>query len=354
MNTGGAETFLMKIYRALDKTKYQMDFCVNTKENFYAEEIERLGGKIFVIPTKSESVKKFKNALTKIVKENGYKSVLRIASNGMSFMDIKVAKKAGAEILAVRSSNSSDGGGLKSYIAHKFGRLLYGRYVNVKIAPSDLAAEYTFGKKAYRSGDVNILHNAIDLSVFHYNEEGREEIRCEFNVKDDEILFGHIGRFDEQKNHSFLLEVFKSILYRKPNSKLMLVGKGDLEEKIREKAKELDILEKIIFTGVRSDIPKLLSAMDCFVFPSFYEGMPNTVIEAQSTGLPCVIADTITMEADITGLVEYLPLENSEIWADTIISKLSHERKDTREDFKKYRYDIESTVGDFTKLVFAE
>ncbi len=355
MNTGGAETFLMKIYRALDKEKYQMDFCVNAEENFYAEEIEKLGGKIFVIPTKSESVKKFKTALTEVVKRNGYRYILRIASNGMSFMDIMVAKKAGAEVLAVRSSNSSDGSGIKSFVAHRLGRILYGKYVNVKIAPSDLAAKYTFGKKAYEKGKVHILHNAIDLSVFGYFEEGRAEIRKEFGIAENELLLGHVGRFEMQKNHSFLLDIFNSVLNKNPNAKLMLVGKGGLQSEIKAKAEDLGISDRIIFTGVRKDIPQLLSAMDIFVSPSFYEGMPNTVIEAEATGLPCIIADTITRQADITGLVEYLPLNgDADFWADKVLEAAKSDRRDTKEDFIKNKYDIESSANEFVRLIFGD
>ena len=133
----------------------------------------------------------------------------------------------------------------------------------------------------------------------------------------------------------------------------MLVGKGELQDKIKQQAEKLGILDHIIFTGVRSDIPNILSAMDIFVFPSFYEGMPNTVIEAQATGLPCVIADTITKEANITGLVTYKSLEdNPEAWANTVLESIKKERKDTKLDFIKNQYDIQSIVKKFTKIIY--
>lgn len=351
MNAGGAETFLMKMYRGLDKTKYQMDFCVNTDLNcFYADEIKQLGGKLYRIPSKSESVKEFKKQLTQVIKKENYKYVLRITSNAAGFMDLKTAHKAGAEVCSARSSNSSDGGSIKTLIAHRIGRILYGKYVDVKIAPSDLAAAYTFGKKA----DVNILHNAIDLDVFKFDESARIKIRQEFEIGKNTKVMGHIGRFMTQKNHLFLLEIFAEYLKRIPDSVLMLVGKGELENDIRRKSAELEISDKIIFTGVRSDIPEILSAMDVFVFPSLYEGMPNTVIEAQATGLPCIIADTITREADITGLVKYLPLGGADRWADAVADVKTDSRKDTRQNFIDNKYDIESACGEFVKLVFKE
>lgn len=357
MDTGGAETFLMKMYRALDKAKYQMDFCINVQRPcFYEEEIKSLGGKIYRIPSKSEDVVEFKKELFNVVKNNKYEYVFRITSNALGFLDLKIAKKAGAKVCSGRSSNSSDGDSLKVKIAHRLGRILYNKYVDVKFAPSVLAAEYTFGKKAYRKGQVELLHNGVDLNVFKFNEEDRKAIREEFNISDEKVLVGHVGRFMTQKNHAFLLDVFSEIKKKNNNAILMLVGgNGDLEGQVRAKITKLGLDECVIFAGVRSDVPQLLSAMDVFVFPSFYEGMPNTVIEAQATGLPCVIADTITKEADITGLVQYLSLnEPSEKWASVALELVSKERKNTKSDFINNKYDIESVVQEFVRLVFDE
>ena len=355
MNAGGAETFLMKIYRRIDRTKYQMDFCINMSEKcFYEDEILSLGGKIYRIPAKSASLRDFEKQLYNVVNANGYKYVLRVSSNALGFMDLKIAHKAGAEICAVRSSNSSDGGSFKSKIAHRLGRALYGKYVNVKIAPSDLAAVYTFGKKAYESGAVNILHNAIDIDQYGFNADMRCRIRSEFGLSDDTTIIGHVGRFMTQKNHAFLLEIFSEYLKINGKSILMLVGGGELESAIKQKASELGISDKIIFTGVRSDVPALLSAMDVFVFPSLYEGMPNTVIEAQATGLPCLISDTITREADITGLVHYLPLGDAGVWANYIDQLPQLIRETPIQKFKENCYDIETVTEQFVNLIFCE
>ena len=353
MNAGGAEGFLMKVYRELDKSRYQMDFCINVKEKcFYEDEITAMGGKIYRIPSKSEDLAQFKKQLTNVIKENGYDNVLRITSSAMGFMDLKVAKKAGARVCCARSSNASDGDGLKAKVAHRLGRVLYNRYVDVKVAPSDLAARYTFGDGVYEKGGVNIVHNCVDLGVFKFYPEKREEIRKEFSIGDEIKLVGHVGRFDEQKTHTFLLDIFKKLHDTDPNTKLLLVGKGALQEKMQERAAELGIGDSVIFAGVRSDVPHLLSAMDVFAFPSFYEGMPNTVIEAQATGLPCVIADTITREADITGLVEYLPLGNAAEWAERVAAAVRSERADTHPSFISNKYDIGSVVEEFVKNMY--
>ena len=356
MNAGGAETFLMKVYRNLDRECYQMDFCINVKEKcFYEDEILSMGGRIFRIPSKSENLKEFKRQLTDLIQREKYEYVLRITSSAMGFMDLKIAKKAGARVCCARSSNASDGDSMVAKVMHRLGRILYKKYVDVAFAPSDLAAAYTFGQKAYDDGKVAILHNAVDLGVFYYDEAARAAIREEFKIGSDKLVLGHVGRFFEQKNHMFLADVFKSVHDKHPNAVLLLVGDGPLKEAFEQKIDELGLRDHVIFAGVRSDVPKILSAMDVFVFPSFYEGMPNTVIEAQATGLPCVIADTITREANITGLVEYLPLSlSADAWRDAVEKTLNFPRKDTKEDFFRQRYDVDSMASDFVKIVWSE
>lgn len=355
MNAGGAETFLMKIYRTIDKTKYQMDFCVNVKEKcFYNDEIKSLGGKVFYVPPKSKSLSEFKTKLFELISNEKYEYVLRISTNSFSFLDAKIAKDAGAKRCAVRAANSGNSSGIKGYVMHHIGRLLYQKYIDTMISPSDLAAQYTFGKRAYKAGKVNILHNAVDMSVFKYDADERSRIRSEFGISEDTLLLGHVGRFMTQKNHGFLIEVFGEVLKKKSNSVLMLVGSGELQEEVKTKAEALGISDNIIFAGVRSDVSSVLSAMDVFVFPSLFEGMPNTVIEAQATGLLCIVSDTITKEADITDLVKYLPIDNPTDWAEYICSLDVSERKDTKQDFIDNKYDIESSAKEFVELVFGD
>lgn len=358
LDCGGAETFLMKIFRRLDRKKYMMDFCITVPGKcYYDDEVECLGGKIYRITPKSSSLSKFKKELYEVVKNGNYTNILRVTSTPIGFLDVKIAKKAGAKLCAVRSSNSSEGGGLVSRLGAVIGRALYGRYIDVKIAPSDLAAKHTFGKKAYENGEVRILHNAIDPEIYRFDADARKRIKNELGVADNELLIGHIGRFAEQKNHNFLLDVFAECLRKRSDCRLVLAGRGELEGKIREKAEKLGITEKILFTGVRSDVPELLSAMDVFALPSYFEGMPNTVIEAQATGLPCVIADTITREANITGLIQYVPIDSeaaAKAWADALLKAKLNNRSSKKEAFIKNRYDIDSAVMDFTELVFGK
>ena len=354
MNAGGAETFLMKVYRKLDKTKYQMDFCINEIDKcLYEDEIKMLGGRIYRIPCKSENRKEFKKQLYNIVNKNKYYNVLRITSSAAGFLDLKIAKSAGATHTIARSSNASDGGSLKSIVVHKLGKLLWIKYVDTMIAPSDLAAIYTFGKKNYYSGRVHKLNNGIDLDIFKYDEQKRKEIRDKYHIPQTATVIGHVGRFSLQKNHEVLIDIFYEYHKQYDNSFLLLVGDGTLREKIEEKVIALGLVNNVVFTGIVSDTPAVYSAMDVFVFPSLYEGMPNTVIEAQATGLPCVISNTITKEADITGLVKYVSLEcTPEEWVKIICAESSIERSNKSECFVQKRYDINTVVTDFISYVF--
>ncbi len=356
MNSGGAETFLMKLYRKLDRSKYQMDFCVNIKEDgFYDEEIEKMGGRIFHIPSKSEDYKQFKQKLYELIKKENYFYVLRITSNSMGFMDLKIAKDAGAKVCAVRSSNSNDAEGIKAKIANFIGKLLYSNSIDVKIAPSDLAAIYTFGRKSYSSGKVDILHNALDLSVYKYCEDGRRKIRSEFDVSDETILLGHIGRFSRQKNHKFLLNILSRMVKINQNVKLLLVGEGELEEEIKYLVSKHCLNEHVIFSGIRDDVPDIFSAIDVLVFPSFYEGMPNTIIEAQAVGVPCVLSNSITKQANVSKRLQYIGLEESvEKWCEIIKKEYEHGRYSSKDQLIEAGYDIESAVQQFVKLIFGK
>lgn len=354
MNAGGAETFLMKIYRCIDKSQYQMDFCVSVNEkNYYEDEIKKMGGFFYRIPTRSENIIGRKRELQKIIKENSYQYVLRVASNPISFSDLWFAKKSGVVKCSFRSSNSNDGGGRISTIINKTCRFLFMNAVDVKIAPSDLAAQFTFGNSEYVNGRVTIIHNGLDLSVYKFDEKARNKIRKEFGFENNEVI-GHIGRFNTQKNHGYLLRIFCEYKKINVNAKLLLVGDGTMMDEIRAYSEELGIAKDVIFTGVRKDIIELLSAMDIFVFPSLFEGMPNTVIEAQATGLHCIISDSITREANVSGNVTYLSINDSpQLWAEEIQhTMLSSVRKDVKEVLERKGYDIQSCTEKFIKCVF--
>lgn len=343
---------MMKLYRAMDRGKYQMDFCVSVEENFYRGEIERLGGRIFVIPQKSKSpVASFK-ALRAIVRDGGYKSVIRVNEHSLSTLDLIAARTGGARRLSMRSSNASSGGGLSGAL-HKAFRPLTSIVPDVRIAPSKLAAEYSFGKGCVESGGAMLLPNGLDLGLYAYDAAARESVRRSLGISADAPLVGHVGRFNTQKNHAFLLDAFAAVLEVRPDAVLALAGQGNLEREIIAQAERLGIAGSVQMLGVRSDVPALLSAFDVLAFPSLYEGMPNVVIEAQAAGLPCVISDEITREANVTGHIVYLPIDDACAWAAPVLEAASCGRYDGMPALRAAGYDINEEVGRFVKLVYA-
>ena len=323
----------MKIYRNIDKEKYQFDFIVSVKEKgFYNDEIESLDGRIYYVPPKSKSFVKSFLGIRKIVKEQKYKYVIRVNEHSLSTLDLIAAKT--------------------NKILHRIFKFLPKIIPNVKIAPSSEAACYTFGKKQLNNGKVKILHNAIPYEDFIFNQDIRNKMRKDLNIE-DKLVIGHIGRFNEQKNHKFLVDIFEKIKEENKNAILLLVGKGNLENEIKKQVEELNLNDSVIFLGIRKDIPQLLMAMDIFVFPSLYEGMPNTVIEAQATGLKCIISDIITKEANITGLVNYVSINNTASeWKNIITENLNYKREDMSKIFKEKGYDIRDVSKKFIDIIF--
>lgn len=349
MDRGGAETFLMKVYRKIDKTKFQMDFCVSKQTpGFYDEEIKSLGGKIFYIPPKSKNP--FKNFLEikRIVKRENYNSVLRTSQQSLATLDLLAAKFGGAKKLIYRSSNAGLTGGKISIFINKIFSFLPKIIPNVKIAPSVEAGEFVFGKNR----DFYILHNALNYEDFKFNKNIRNKIRNELNVG-NKTLYGHVGRFNIQKNHEFLIKVFLEINKKNPDSVLLMIGEGEEKEKIKKMVEDLNLTNQVIFLEPKPNINEYLMAMDTLIFPSFFEGMPNVVIEAQATGLKCFVSDSITKEANITALVKYISLnQTSKEWANTILKDKDFERKDTKKHFLKNKYMVEQITEEFIKKCY--
>lgn len=353
MDAGGAETFLMKIYRNLDKSKYQMDFFVYTQEKaFYDEEILSMGGRIYNSVPKTKSLFKSFTNLKQIVENEKYDYVMRISQHSLSVIELIAARVGGAKTLIFRSSNSATGGGKINTLLHYLFVWLPKIVPTIKIAPSTEAAEFMFGKDSVIKGRVHLINNAIDVDRFNFNKKGRDAIRKELNLE-DKFVVGHVGRFNYQKNHTFLIDIFSEIHKTNSNSVLVLVGKGELENKIKEKINSLGLENDVVFTGVRQDVPQIMMAMDIFVFPSFYEGMPNTLIEAQATGLPCVVSDTITKEAKITNLVRYMSIDTNPInWAEAVLETKENQRENLKHIFVDKGFEIKSVTRLFERLIF--
>lgn len=353
MNVGGAETFMMKVLRSIDRKKFAIDFAVAINyEGVYDEEILSFGCKIYHIKPKSINIIDFIASIYHIVKDNNFVSVLRISQNSTSVIDLIIAKFAGAKRTAFRSSNSNVCGGWLDKIGHLVFKPLVMIVPNIKISPSDKAALFMFGQKCVKNGQVTILKNGLNLDQYSFNMKNREEYRASLNINKDTKLIGHIGRFSYQKNHVFLIDFFKDFQKTYPNSKLLLIGTGELENKIKEYVRVKNV-DNIIFLGARQDIPELLSAMDVFMLPSIFEGMPNTVVEAQANGLPCVISDGITKQVNVTNNVQFLSLaESKNIWIKSVSESNRISAEEAKTFLYKAGYDINEVSKLFVKLFF--
>lgn len=357
MDAGGAETFIMKMYRSMDRNQYQIDFCVSSQNTgLYDEEIKKLGGNFFYVPQKSQSFLKNFWGIYKLVKNGSYESVIRMSAHSLSSFELLAAKIAGAKKVILRSTNTQNEGGKTSKLLHSLFSFLPKVIPNVKIAPSVMAAEFEFGKAAVKNDKVMFIKNAIPLERYIYNEEKRQHYRKLYQL-DGKIVFGNVARFFEQKNHAFLIDIFAEIVKVEKNAVLLLVGDGELKSEIEEKVRRLGLEDKVRFTGIISNVNEILSAIDCIVFPSWYEGMPNAIVEAQAAGLRCVVSDTITPEVNITGSVSFLPLKNNaKEWADVSINQAECSRNDNRttaqKKLKAAGYEITDAVKSFVNAVY--
>ena len=273
-NGGGVESVVMNYYRNIDRNKIQFHFlCDEDSTDIPYEEIEKLGGKVIVIPP-YQKLFKYQKELYRIFKENNYK-IVHSHINALSVFPLRIAKKAGIPIRIAHSHSTSNKKEWKKNILKMILRPLSKLYANNYFACTEYAGKWLFGKKVVERKELNVINNAIDLKKFEFNENTRKALREEFGIKDDTLIIGHVGRFMKQKNHEFLIDVFEKAIKQDDNIYLILVGQGPLEDKIKEMAKEKGIENKILFLGQRNDVNKLYQAMDIFVLPSLYEGLRN-------------------------------------------------------------------------------
>ena len=356
MSADGAETMLMKLYREVDRYQVQFDFFVMTDAiGYYEPEIKKLGGNIYhngYLSIVRRPLQTFKE-IYMCVKRNQYKHILLSTEKPYYIPFLMASKLAGAEILALRSTNSTAmKGSLVDLISHAF-RFLVRGFTNVRLAPSELAADFMFGEKSLSRHNVHILNNGLKTKEFKFDHKDRMQIRNEFNFA-DKIVVGNVGRFYPQKNHSFLIDVFYEISQIEEKAVLFVIGGEVLENEIKLKIKRLGLERRVVFAGVRNDVRKCLMAMDVMVFPSFYEGMPNVVIEAQATGLPCVVSDSITAECKLTDRVSFLSLEDTpNEWAMTAMKVCG--KNELREHYatkvQEKGYDIKDVVNNFCRYM---
>ena len=346
MNRGGAETMIMNLYRNIDRNKVQFDFVENSSEPAaFDEEILSLGGKIYRCPHYNGknhfAYVKWWN--TFFQKHPGEYPIVHGHLGSTAAIYLSIAKKYGVYTIA-HSHNTNAQKSMEQYIYSIFSYPT--RYIaDHFFACSPDAAVDRFGKKiAKDTRRCEVLRNAIDSGIFRFDPEIRSKIRNELKINDNAVVIGNVARFAAQKNHAFLMEVFRIVYQKNPNTVLVLVGDGALRPQIEKFIDENKLYSNVIITGVQSNVWDYYQAMDVFVFPSHYEGLGIVVIEAQAAGLPCCVSDAVPSEASLTNLVEHRSLSDSaESWADWILSRSHELRRDTTDEIRRAGYDISDT-----------
>ena len=314
---GGVEKMITNLYDHIDHSKVVFDFYVfNTSIIVNKEHIEKLGGRVIIVPS-YKHIFRFKKALKKNFLENKY-DIVHVNMNAMSFFALKVAKKCGIKIRISHSHSSSNKKEFLKHVVKMMLRPFSKRYATHFFACSELAGKWLFGKKLYESGRVELINNAVDLSLYQFNEKYRKEIRDRHNIPLDAKVIGHVGRFCAQKNHGYLLDIFKELCKKRNDAYLLLVGAGEDFEKIKERVKNENV-KNVIFTGPTTEVFKYYNGMDTFVLPSLYEGLPVVGVEAQANRLKCFFSTEVTSEAKLLEETKYIHLiDGPSHWAKEI------------------------------------
>lgn len=338
MHRAGLETMLMNYYRNIDRTKIQFDFLTHRPyRSDYDDEIEKMGGKVYYAPRLyPQNYPNYFKWMKNFFKEHPEYKIVHSHIDTMSYLPLLAAKKAGIPIRIAHSHNTSLDRDFK-YLLKQYFRLKINSVCTHRLACGEEAGKFLFGNRSFK-----VIPNAIDAEKFYFNEELRNKKREELGIK-SEFVIGHVGRLSYQKNHKFLIEIFKELLKTEPESLLLLVGVGEKEQEIRNQVEDLGIDDKVRFLGNRSDVNELYQAMDVFVMPSFFEGIPVVGVEAQFAGLPCIFSDKVPEEVKFSSKTNFISLNSSVVdWVTSIKEKMQMDRFMSNFDLCNNDYNIKS------------
>lgn len=338
MQRGGLETLLMNCYRHVDRERLQFDFLVHRPFRAdYDDEIEAMGGRIYRLPRLNPFSPGYRRALKAFFAAHGEYRIVHCHLDCMSAIPLAAAKEAG---IPVRIAHAHCAGQTRDW-KYPLKRLYMGKIPAA--ATHFFACSAEAGAWMFPGQTVQVMNNGIETERFAFDPEVRAQVRSELGLK--ALTIGHVGRFVHQKNHEYLMDVFAGIAKSRPEAKLVLVGTGPLEQAVRQKAARLGLTEQVLFLGVREDVDRLLQGMDVFVLPSRYEGLPLTVVEAQTAGLPCFVSDGVSPECKLTDLVTFLPPEaGAEVWAERIASADGSSRLGWQKEVADAGFDIGATA----------
>lgn len=355
LSLGGAESRIMDLYRCIDRKKVQFDFLVHQGAageripEFYDEEVKELGGRIYLLPKfKGYNYFSYRKAVREFFARHHDFRVVQGHMTSTAAIYLPEAAKAGIPVRAAHARSAGVDRGIKGIVTRLL-RIPLLRRADYCFACSREAGESVFGKRWKNSPKALVIPNAVDAGKFVYRKEIRDKIRKEWGLEDCFVI-GHVGRFHYAKNHEFLLEIFaavqKSLKEKGTKAVLMLLGEGPGMDAAKKQAVQLGIEKAVLFMGNRKEVWDYYQAMDYFVFPSRFEGLPGTVVEAQAAGLKCMISDRITQEVGFTELVAYkdiaLPAKD---WAEQIIDGIPYERKNMRQAVEAAGFDVKEQAG---------
>lgn len=317
MDSGGKKNLVMEYYRHIDRGKVQFDFiCDSDSQAIPDEEIESLGGRVYRIRPYQRIIGNMVD-IYKLCKENRY-PVMHAYNSTMNLFPMFAAKAAGVPVRIAESLSMSHEGDWKTALK-KILRPMSKWFANYYISCGDDCGRWQFGDKLFDAGKVDVFKTVINTEFNAYNAELRAKTRKEFGWE-DKVVIGHIGRFTAQKNSVHLIEIFAAIAAKEPKAVLCLIGDGELKEEMMAKIKELRVEEQVDYLGRREDIQQFYNAMDMFLLPSLYEGLPVVGLEAESCGLPMFFSTEVTSEANACELGHFISLNESvDIWADEIL-----------------------------------
>lgn len=343
MNRGGIESYMMNYYRNFDKSKIQIDFvAIGLERAAYDNEIESLGGKMYYIPKKSKDYLGYKKGLRDIFKSGQYK-IVHTHMDAMGMTVLKEAKKCNIPVRIAHSHNTQHltNNPIKLKI-NEYARKNINKYATHMFACSELAGRWLFGDEEFKNGKVEVVKNAIDIEKFMFNEEKRKIIRQDLDILNDEIVIGHVGRFDYQKNHIFILKVFSKLLRYNKKLKLILIGDGHLKEEFKKQINRLKIDKNVKVIDACDNVNEMYNIFDIFVLPSHFEGLGIVAIEAQANGISCVLSDKVPNEVKVGENVKFLNIDNEDLWVNLIENIIENglQRNIDKQRIIDYGYDI--------------
>lgn len=345
MEAGGTQALLMNLYRNIDRTKIQFDFFVEYPDKqFYDDEIESMGGHIYYNSVRKDfNMLKFQKELKRVLKNHPEYRIIHVHAYTVGYFVLKVAHEFGVPVRIAHSHNNATVRDNKYYLKLIMQKL-YTIHATDFFACSEEAGTYLFKGKKFK-----VLKNAIDSEKFIADKKVGEKVRKELNIAPDAFVVGHVGRLHAQKNHEFLLKVFKEIKKRKSNACLLLVGTGPLEHQIKEQVKTLGLEDTVLFLGNRSDMYRIYQAMDVFILPSLFEGLGIVAIEAQAAGIPVLCSEGVSKDANVSPIFHAKSLDASPVeWATQAIEvsndKMAH--TNTQKYIIEAGYDVKTTAKD--------